>query len=258
MQHIEVLGIQGSGKTTLIRLIKKVFIQNGKNVFDHMDLMAAYYRKKYSILNFIYFKFFSNLVDFILLRLFLLRSVHKRFQIDFIKNNQSFFCYIISNHRKTLTDNEINDRIFEQVIMTYGFFNLAQKILDSSDILLLDEGICYRPISLFVSEDKILEYEQIKTYFELIGLPQVIFYIKPNIEKSIERMKIRGFPKRIENKSMATKIQYLKNVERSLQIILSYLKSNDIYIFEIKNEHENNFKEKLTAKLNKILDQNLN
>ena len=77
MHRIEVLGIQGSGKTTLLGLTKEVLEKKGKNVFDHRDLMASYYRKKHSILNIFYFKATSKLFDFILLHLFLLSSFHK-------------------------------------------------------------------------------------------------------------------------------------------------------------------------------------
>ena len=49
MKSIEVLGIQGSGKTTIIPIVKNILQSIGKSVYDKNDLMTYYYIDKYSL-----------------------------------------------------------------------------------------------------------------------------------------------------------------------------------------------------------------
>lgn len=252
MRRIEVLGIQGSGKSTILKILREEMLLSNMSAYNKDDLMALYYLNKYSMKSLMYLPFFSFIPKTISRLLFLFRSVHKRMQVDFIKKNQSLIIYLLS---KLSINNEINirDKVFDQVLMTYGNYELADKLLSSSDYLLLDEGLSYRPVSLFVSENFSMSNEQLNEYFSKIKSPSLVIYIKPEINSSLDRMMIRGFPQRIESKPVELQRAYLMNVKNSLDKIVNYYVGNGVRVHTISNNDGDLDSGELKEKIHKIV-----
>lgn len=236
MKRVDILGLQGSGKSTLLKSFHDACNNKSVTCFDNAELIQTYYIRKIGLMPLMSIPVLSSILKLISEKYFLFRSVHKRKQIEFIRNNNDFFCNIVSSYQTANQDADARLKVLDQVLMTYGNYELALDSLAEDEYLILDEGISYRPISLYVSADREISDEEIIRYFKHIRLPDLIISIVSSVETSIERMEKRGFPSRIADYDLDKKMTYLNNVVASLTKIESYMKSKGVDIYKVKND----------------------
>ena len=209
MKRVDILGLQGSGKSTLLKSFHDACNNKSVVCVDKSELIQSYYIRKTGLMSLMSIPVLSSILKFISEKYFLFRSVHKRKQIEFIRNNNDFFCNILSSYQAANQDADVRLKVLDQVLMTYGNYELALESLGEDEYLILDEGISYRPISLYVSADREISGDEIILYFKHIKLPNLIISIESRVETSIERMEKRGLPSRIADYDLDKKITYL-------------------------------------------------
>jgi len=235
---VELIGIPGSGKTYISGLLKNEFNYHQIKVFDRDN---PYYinfkandisRNKYPFFfskNYQAYQLIAKGVDHIF-------QIRSKYYDKFGKQNKNLILFvdeIIKNEIRLLNHRRLVEKWFANVAAIY---QMAICSKNQNFIVLFDEGFIQKVISLFASyETSQINYEQIKTYLDLIPLPDVLFSIHAPISICKDRIFTRGLPRRLTGQSEKNIVKYLETTEKMFNYVIQYLREMGIKIIHVNN-----------------------
>jgi len=229
--QIDMLGLPGSGKSTIAGEIKKAYRSLGVKANDYLTLCC------------------TALPGFraALLIKMPTRIRNKGLQIMFRSTDTIFkHCLLfISANRKlnehvlcSLDRKDNGEEAIMVVRWLYELFaqhNLIHSTIASDNYIIYDEGFLNRLITLYGYEDGVINKELIGEYIESIPRPDLVFYVDTEIENCIKRMKKRGYPKRLKGKSERDIEMILRNCRECAEYAIDNLKETGVTVHRIDN-----------------------
>jgi len=238
LKVVELVGVPGSGKTYISGLLKNEFNYHQIKVFDRDN---PYYinfkandisKNKYPFFfskNYRAYRLFAKSIDHIF-------QIRNKYYNKFERQNRNLILFvdeIIRNEIKLPNHRRLVEKWFANISAIY---QMAKCSKNQNFIVLFDEGFIQKVISLFAShETSQINYEQIKTYLNLVPLPDALFSIHAPISLCKDRMFTRSLPRRLNGQSEENIVKYLDTTEKIFNFVIKYLNEMGIKIFNINN-----------------------
>jgi thymidylate kinase len=116
-------------------------------------------------------------------------------------------------------------------------FVMARARSSRLDLVLCDEGIAHRSITLFVSSRPELELARLRSFLRRWALPDVVVHVRASLERCAERTRSRGVPKRLEGKGDAELRAFVGACAAVSDEIAREARRRGFPTLEIDNEH---------------------
>jgi thymidylate kinase len=250
--QIELVGLAGSGKSTVSRLIRQTAANRSISIYDNQ---RAYYR------SFLRANFPGDLgraSEIVPLRM--MRYVTRNNDWG-LKMQARFQATHPSVHRKMLqlldkytSSLSRKEWMITKYCVTESQYQATQEFLQQDEIVLFDEGFVHYAGSLLCPPQpkQQIEESDVRTYLDAIPLPNVCVITQARIEVCKHRMKTRekGRPGQYAHLSEPEFERYLERTERCRQLLKSALEDSGVDVFEIDT---NNSIEETAAKVEQFI-----
>lgn len=239
--HIEFAGTPGVGKSTLCDELVEYMNNMGKSYYTlhHAervaDLRSIGFPKPTTIQKLLPGRLLDHMVGNF-------PSLSQR-SID---RYQLFFCTYpelgriipkaIDEKLNSTEDKVIYSRWFFQLISA---FQAANKWLDQTEVLVVDEGFANRTITLFCGRDNIEKEwnERIIEYLSQVPNPDVLIIPGAPVETCERRIRSgnRSFPYKVDGSDQASVRQFLTEREECISITKQYFESTSTKVITVDN-----------------------
>lgn len=234
-------GIPGSGKSTILPILKTSLRKKGYHVYDSREVfLRKYFSPQHSSLILAMINLLPRTMEHFFLTLF------KRLFVDKIKYVASFFLQrkvlnklildtIFSNGE--LNSNSKLDLLWWMNLVSIYQFSLMH--LKQDEIILLEEGFFHKLITYFIPTNNKNSAEiKIRNYINLIPEINCLIHINSNPNVCIRRLKKRNLPRKLRSKSPSEVLGYLVSADKVIRTGLTNLEANGFsQIVNIDNEH---------------------
>jgi len=240
LKLIEVTGIPGSGKSTVLPVVKNYLRKRGLEVFDSRNIILCIERFPFDKSRKLAESLPPGLGDMIakgLNRLYV--EMKYRYKLKYLLSNRELFSYIVdlTNSRNIPHPHKI---------LTVGWFlnlaasyQIASEHSGSSSVLLLDEGFVHRVIHLFVSvEEETIDAEKIERYLEKIPPIQTLIMVEANEVLCKNRIISRGLPRRLRGRTDEEIWEYLLSSKAALDNAQRFVSRRGTNIVSLDNSSE--------------------
>jgi thymidylate kinase len=246
MKYIELLGLPGSGKTTLVQEVVAGLRTKRDNAFTRLDIkqatMRVMIRKKSGIL-------------WALTRIFTFFSAHYTLNLvwektqcpllmRFMSEHPRLACQIIECAERIELPSWISPEVFSAEKLMKWFFDLmsvyqaSHDFLDKNTMLLQEEGFCQHAYYLLAFRKGGCDEQELDTYLQLIPKPDLLVFLLTTPQQCEERMNARskGIASDILrslplSQRMALQDQRLK----THQHIADYLETQNVAVIRLDN-----------------------
>jgi thymidylate kinase len=116
-------------------------------------------------------------------------------------------------------------------------FVMARARSSRPDLVLCDEGVAHRSITLFVSSRPRLELARLRSFLRSWALPDVVVHVRASLESCAERTRSRGVPKRLEGKGDTELRAFVGACTAVSEEIVEEARRRGLPTLEIDNEH---------------------
>jgi hypothetical protein len=116
-------------------------------------------------------------------------------------------------------------------------FVMARARSSQLDLVLCDEGIAHRSITLFVRSPPQLDLGRLRGFLSSWALPDVVVHVRASLERCAERTRARGVPKRLEGEGDAELRKFLGACATVSAEIAREARRRGLPVLEIENEH---------------------
>jgi len=179
---VEFTGLPGSGKSTLNEAVREVLLSQGYQVWTPKDYWQSIGLNQQS-------SYGSRM-----------RAVVKKATILVRAATRNLSLMAVVPWRLILMRQSFRHQL---VILDSFFSNLAEfeaadRLVPNNTIVLLDEGMVHRAVSLFVVQENSINLPGVIAYGRAIRLPDFLVYVRSTIPISLRRIIKRGVPLRME------------------------------------------------------------
>jgi thymidylate kinase len=116
-------------------------------------------------------------------------------------------------------------------------FVMARARSSQLDLVLCDEGIAHRSITLFVRPRPELDLDRLRRFLRSWALPDVVVHVRASPERCAERTRSRGVPKRLEGEGDAALVEFVGACAAVSAAIAAEARRRGIPALEIESEH---------------------
>ena len=116
-------------------------------------------------------------------------------------------------------------------------FVMARARSSQLDLVVCDEGITHRSITLFVSPRPQLDLARLRSFLGSWAFPDVVVLVHASLERCAERAWSRGVPKRLEGEGDAELRGFLEACATVSTEIAQEARRRGLPVLEIDNEH---------------------
>jgi RecA/RadA recombinase len=132
---------------------------------------------------------------------------------------------------------EEHERIERWMEREIRHFVMARARSSRLDLILCDEGIAHRCITLFASSRPELERTRLRRFLRCWALPDVVVQVRASSERCLERTRSRYVPKRVRGKGDAALRAFLGACATVGDEIAQEARRRGLPALEIDNEH---------------------
>ena len=116
-------------------------------------------------------------------------------------------------------------------------FVMARARSSQLDLVLCDEGIAHRSITLFVSSRPQLDLVRLRSFLASWALPDLVVHVRASLERCAERTRSRGVPKRLEGEGDTELREFVGACATVSTEIAQEARRRGLAVLEIDNEH---------------------
>ena len=116
-------------------------------------------------------------------------------------------------------------------------FVMARARSSRLDLVVCDEGIAHRSITLFVSPRPMLDLARLRSFLGSWALPDLLVHVRAGLEHCAERTRSRGVPKRLEGEGDAALREFLGACATVSDEIAREARRRGLPVLEIDNQH---------------------
>lgn len=209
MKWIEFIGVPGSGKTSLCRILVQIFKQSDRNVYNINDLKVLYIKKKFklSILQYIVPQFISS---FIYMKLFNFLKIRFKLISKYKNENSEEYNSLNNLIEKCVHNKDHLELVKKWTLSTIIYHQMASPLLKDDDIIAVSEGFIHRTISIFsdvAGNDNLPQL--LNSYLTLAPEIHLLINVKENINHCLEINSVRTRLIRISNLSKAERKNHI-------------------------------------------------
>jgi thymidylate kinase len=114
---------------------------------------------------------------------------------------------------------------------------MARARSSQLDLVLCDEGIAHRSITLFVRSRPGLDLARLRRFLRSWAFPDVLVHVRASPERCAERTRSRGVPKRLEGEGDAELREFVRACATVSAEILDEARRRGLPTLEIESEH---------------------
>ena len=258
MQYIELLGLPGSGKTTLAKDIVKILRAKRRDVFTRWDAKDAVMRKMIRKQSGWPWRFISCGAYFAAYPILHLLWGRYRylFALRFIGNYPQLVQQVIEAAVRSAppeSDREQAHQVVSPERLLSWFFDVAcvyqaaQEFLATDDVLLIEEGLCQQAFYLLCTFRKPdVDDRKLKRYLQLIPKPDVLIAVFVDPQECEERMQSRskGIANMLRTLPVAERIAVLEQRQKTYRKIADDFETQKIEVIRLdKTNHTANQKQ---------------
>jgi len=241
----EFIGLPGSGKTTIRKNLKKRLAGEDQTIIFCEN---AFYKAMKNNTDDNPSKFLLSIIPQTLVESYLPSLVMKfqnlfRTQCEFLAEEIELFNLLTDRSVFRNLSCEGKADIIDFFLRTSIYYRtISNFIKDERFVIFDDEAFVQRSISVFVlGPETNIAFEKINItrYFEIVPLPNILFYIECDIATCIQRMKKRstGFSKRLRGMDDQAVYNFLNIFNQYYNNIFKLLEKHKIKIVRINSNH---------------------
>lgn len=256
MKIVEFTGIPGSGKSTILPIVKDYLANQGLTVFDSGDIVRCSTRFPFtnSLFNTLLSSLPRGLNKILLRKLNNGLCLRQKYQIEYMINNLLFFNSVADlTNSRPIPENHKRITI-ESFLRMAGDYQIAKESSKKNAVLLLDEGFGHKVITFYISvEEKIIDFVEIESYLEKIPRIHLLIEIKADESVCKKRIIDRKLPERLEGRTDHEVMEYLRRSKSAIDYGVKYLSTKGVKVETLVNPSESFCPEEIISQLsNKI------
>jgi hypothetical protein len=226
---IEFIGPPGTGKSFAARFARDLLAQKGQPAVLASDYMAAWRKRDR-------FAYGLTLVKYS--ALFIFRNL--------LLVSKVFL-------QQTFPLARAGDLSLLRSFLSSGsFFYYFKQEAFRKHFVLFDGSLQHFAVSLFASEERRADLDQIKSYYARVPRSDVSVFVRSSIEACLERLQTRELPRRIQGKGQNEIKVFLQNQLDVLEVWLATISEG---VYEIDNSStKDEFQKKLENLVVRILE----
>lgn len=246
MIHIEMLGLPGSGKTTLAEYAT-AFLRERWPIFTEREARVTWIRKMMHHKNSMGWRCVELIADCFGERLWnkLWLSYRYPAMLRFISRYPLFAQHLIHcvNPLQELPvfleqNTPFRETILEWTLNFFSMYAIAEENLRLNDILLLEEGVCQQASNVMACQPNDFQQEELDMYLRLMPIPDCLIVIHAEPEICEARMKQRSrYPQLMSRLNASERIASLSRRVTLHEKIASYFEQRAIPLVNVWN-HE--------------------
>lgn len=177
--HVEIIGTTSAGKTTLARKMVQAGKNNGVEVFLSDDFMLE--------------KVHLGWVKNEFTRRRLVEAVAFAVWLTCLARYKNFYDFVVREGQYTPGSWFYKLNRIRNVVRKIGIFEFIARKSEPGQVILVDnEGILQGVHNLFVHQDSLADLTKVPSYVNLVPLPDVILYLRPDEGVLVSRTLARG------------------------------------------------------------------
>ena len=237
MHLIELTGLPGSGKDTVVPVVVEYLSKRGIKVFEKRQLFLE--SKEFPQ----WFKPFTNFVHSLPIPI---RNKFLTLFSKIIDDNYNYLAkYILANGAfvestmKDISDSPLPNQQKKLAALWFlnllNFYQMSIDSLTGNTALILSEGYFHKVINFYVHLNHDLNYKRMEAYINNIPVVNVLIKVNCSIGICTERMLKRGLPKIIRGCSTSEVKKYLELSNDAINFSQNIITSKGTKIIEIDN-----------------------
>ena len=185
-RHIEFIGLPGSGKTTLSNSLVKMLRGKGETLFFlPADITALIRRRDDGLIK----NALKQLPSFVWNRFLGIQHALPEVQL-FVAEHVELLNRMLSVFDGKSVSSDFRESLIYSSLLNFAEYQLAKKLLNEGEILILEEGLCHRGYSFYGQWDDEL-FNGLEDYVNLIPLPSDVVWAKCSVDNCLRRLRKR-------------------------------------------------------------------
>lgn len=237
---VEFLGLPGSGKTTIYNLLLKMLKKSKTHFLTSEKLLRADFTKdleKNSSISKLILK--SSQINYFERVFKAYGKPHNELNHlnSFILKNHDLYKLVLDKIHKIEADRVEKMRLMSRFDKTFAIAHLTSMDNQNPKLIIIDEGLVHRVVTLWGRKEFSSEKDLIARYFDLISLPDIVIHSESKPSLCNQRLEKRGYPMIFENLPSNEIENRLKIIEDLINYSLDLLASKGVKIIKISNEN---------------------
>ncbi len=230
---VEMLGAPGAGKTSLLPAAREFFNRRGLRAWSVVE--AARPAAASTRLGRLAARLLPEpLRGFALWQIFYAGS--RRCQRDFRRQYPQLVEGVLRDQRRRPISGYDRRHVLRWFLHLTGVYSFLRANMDSTDVLIIDEGFVHRVVQLFASEKEELQPRRIIAYLDAIPRPDLVIIVSAAPEVSRQRVFDRGLWPRFQRKSRAETLSFLERAQAVVEIAADHLTRAGWSLVRIDND----------------------
>jgi hypothetical protein len=200
MKLLELTGLPGSGKSTLMPMVRRAFLRRHLRLLTAEDLVGGYDLAEGRMLSLLHIlRLPEALKRRARVHLFRARDVGAGLRDAFLRDEPDLAEIVRqAADRHDLSEAERVHKL-EVVFRQFGLYQMAEKLLAAEDYFLFDEGLAHRALLWFVSSHRPVDAQAVLAYLDRLPAIEMVFHLDMEEGLAFERMVRRGLPIRFRH-----------------------------------------------------------
>jgi len=230
---IEFISTPGAGKTSLCAAVREFFAERGQRALVVMDasrLFASRTRAGGLVASLAP----ASLQGPLLWQVFYQASRLNR--VGFRSEHRALIQAVEDFQRGRPIPEGDRQHVMGWFTNLIGQYRFLKTHAEKGDVLVFDEGFIHRVVQLFASEAEALNPSRIRSYLDLVPLPDLIIQPQASLETCIERVYHRGIWERFRGRDEAAVRRFMQNAHAAVGIAVEHIAARGWPLLQVVNE----------------------
>lgn len=236
MRHIELLGIPGSGKSTLSRQLAGSETSTGR-VWALEEAARRALRGRGSHIGTRAAARLTPNADNRLWKIVYSRAPERaEAMVEFASHWSEFLESVVTAQRERVKRDHGQSLVLSWILNLGARFVLASRGIPRSDSLIIDEGFAQRALAVFGHGWADSDRPHLARYLQTMPKPEVIVRIDAEVEICRQRLDRSGWPQRASQLSRDERVAYLERARETVDTVATHLDRAGVQLVEVAGD----------------------
>lgn len=239
MFTIELMGLPGSGKSTIIPKLTKKLNKQEKRIFYTVDQAFLMASRLYTdhpfriVLN----KIPNFMAQFFLKKLFNRTIFQSEKKDEFILKYSEAIDFVFKRNKFQSMDYKDKKFVISGLLDAGSLYEAIKTINNFNGVVLFDQGFVQCSLIIGSPADSAFDIDELKQYLEFFPIPDLVIYIKADIETCYHRMANRrkGLTFRLDGIEKEKVLESLETLNYVFDQLGEFLKNKGVPIFSVSS-----------------------